>query len=108
MGGGEKGEPKKEMVGGFQEAGAPAERLPLEMCCGAEGDVDQRAVKNAAFFRQVNGISLVIRSRNNGSPLPLGPKSNLLLIHLPVLSEQLDRSHLLRSHVLSGAGMRRH
>lgn len=32
------------------------------------------------------------------------PKSILLLIHLPVISDKLDRSHLLRSHVCQ-AGM---
>lgn len=37
MGGGEKRERKKEMVGGFREVGAQAESLPLEMCCGSEG-----------------------------------------------------------------------
>lgn len=75
VGGGEKREQKKEMVGGFREVGAQAESLPLEMCCGSEGAVDQQAVKNAAFLRQVNGISLVIRSSNNGHPclLPLSP-----------------------------------
>lgn len=75
VGGGEKGEPKKEMVGGFREAGAQAESLPLEMCCASEGVSGQQAVKNAAFLRQVNGISLVIRSSNNGHPclFPLSP-----------------------------------
>lgn len=37
VGGGKKREPKKEMVGGFREAGAQAENLPLEMCCGSKG-----------------------------------------------------------------------
>ncbi len=75
MGVGEKRERKKEMVGGFREVGAQAESLPLEMCCGSEGAGGQQAVKNAAFLRQVNGISLVIRSDNNGHPclLPLSP-----------------------------------
>lgn len=75
MGGGEKREPKKEMVGGFREVGAQAESLPLEMCRGSEGAGGQRAVKNAGFLKPVNGISLVIRSPNNGDPrlLPLSP-----------------------------------
>lgn len=63
------------MVGGFREVGTQAESLPLEMCCGSEGAGGQQAVKNAAFLRQVNGISLVIRSCNNGHPclLTLSP-----------------------------------
>lgn len=75
VGGGEKRELKKEMVGGFREVGAQAESLPLEMCCCSEGACGQQAVKNAAFLRQVNGISLVIRSCNNGHPclLTLSP-----------------------------------
>lgn len=75
VGGGEKREPKKEIVGGFREARAQAESLPLEMCCGSEGVSGQQAVKNAAFLRQVNGISLVIMSSNNGHPclFPLSP-----------------------------------
>lgn len=68
MGGGEKGEGKKEMVGGFREVGAQAASLPLEMCCGSEGASCQQVVKNAAFLKLVNGISLVIRSGNNGHP----------------------------------------
>lgn len=75
VGGEQKREPKKEMVGGFREAGAQAESLPLDMCCGSEGVSGQQAVKNAAFLRPVNGISLVIRSSNNGDPclFPLSP-----------------------------------
>lgn len=63
------------MVGGFREVGAQAESLPLGMCCSSEGAGGQQAVKNAAFLRQVNGISLVIRSYNNGHPclLTLSP-----------------------------------
>lgn len=75
MSGGEKREPKKEMVGGFREVGAQAASLPLEMCCGSEGAAGQQVVKNAAFLKQVNGISLVIKSGNNGHPrlLTLSP-----------------------------------
>lgn len=75
VGGGEKRERKKEMVGGFREVGAQAVSLPLEMCCGSEEAGGQQAVKNAAVLRQVNGISLVITSGNNGHPclLPLSP-----------------------------------
>lgn len=75
MGRREKRERKKEMVGGFREAEAQAESLPLEMCSGSEGAGGQQAVKNAAFLRQVNGISLVIRRGNNRHPylLPLSP-----------------------------------
>lgn len=39
VGGGEKGEPKKEMVGGFGEVGAQAERLPLECVAAPRGPV---------------------------------------------------------------------
>lgn len=75
VGGGEKREKEKEMVGGFREVGAQAASLPLEMCCCSEGAAGQQAVKNAAFLSQVNGISVVIRSSNNGHPclLPLSP-----------------------------------
>lgn len=52
------------------------------------------------FLRKVNGISLVINPRLMEAPTAR-PKSISLLIHLGTISDVLDESHLLRSHVLA-------
>lgn len=67
--------------------------LLYEICSPARGE-------KCDFLRKVNGISLAIKARLMEA-LTGGPKSILLLIHLGTISEGLDASHLLRSHVLA-------